>query len=107
VHARFERNFCTLEVGHQRHHSYAGVLQGVFDDLGTVCHLRQQFGRHEGANLNLAQAGGHQGVDPFELVSGGHGGLDGLQSIAGANFRDQDIWHGCCHGVGSVNNGSI
>ena len=32
--------------------------------LGRVGHLRQQLGRHEGADLDLAQAGGVQRVDP-------------------------------------------
>ena len=91
VHAGAQRGLGAAQVGHQGHHGHAGVRQRVAHDLGGIGHLRQQLGRHERADLDLAQARGHQRVDPDELVGGGHHGLDRLQAVAGADLADQDV----------------
>ena len=64
------------------------------------------FGRHEGADLDFAQAGRDQRVDPALLVFGGHGGLHGLQAVARADLADQDFGRGCLHGRGSDGKGA-
>ena len=94
VHAGAQRGLGAAQVGHQGHHRHAGVRECMAHHLGGVGHLRQQLGRHEGADLDLAQAGGHQRVDPAHLSRGGHGGLDRLQAVAGADFADQDVGRG-------------
>jgi len=83
----------TAQVGHQCHHGKPGQRQGVPHHVGNIGHLRQQPGRHKGANFNFTQAGTRKGIQPGHLVRGGHGGLDALQPVARAHFTDQNCIH--------------
>ena len=103
VHAGRERRLGAAQVGHQRHHRQAGQGARVAHQLGRVGQLRQQLGRHEGADLDLAQAGGVQRVDPGQLVRGGHGARHALQAVARADLADVHAVMGDrCHGGGSL-----
>ncbi len=51
--------------------------------------LRQQFGRDERADLDLAHPGGVLGVDPGDLLLGRHDLGDALQPVAQAHFADK------------------
>ncbi|MCY1365999.1 hypothetical protein D9M69_528750 [compost metagenome] len=95
VHARGQRRLGATPIGHQGHHGEAGVRSGegerVPHHLGHVGHLRQQLRWHEGADLDLAQAGGSQRGYPAAFVDRGHGGADRLQAVARADLADQHL----------------
>lgn len=54
----------TLGIGHQRDDAQAGNGAGEGNKLCRIGHLRQQRGRHETADLDLAHARCGFGGDP-------------------------------------------
>ncbi|MOA10164.1 hypothetical protein D3C78_1300410 [compost metagenome] len=81
------------QVGGEHGDDQVGIGQGVGDHCGSVGHLRQQLGRHEGGDLHVADAGGIGRVDPFQLVGSGHGALQALQTVTHAHFVDRYSCH--------------
>ncbi len=63
------------------------------DDLGRVGHGRNQLGRNERADLDLAQPRVGERADPGLLRLGGHEVLRVLQAVARPDFADVDVRH--------------
>jgi hypothetical protein len=61
--------------------------------------LRQQPRRHEGADLDLAQARGVGGANPLHLLRGGQRAGDALQAIAQADLANDGPARQRGHGV--------
>ena len=70
-----------LQVRRQRQHRHAGDRRRHANDLVGVGHLRQQFRRHEGADLEAADTAGDL-REPGDLVVGRNDPVKDLQSIA-------------------------
>jgi hypothetical protein len=88
-----------LDAAHirrQRLHRQAGDAHRRLDDRQRVGHLRDDAGRHEAANLDLAQAGPGEGGDPADFGVGRHARLGHLQPVA---RRDLAKAHMLCHGA--------
>ena len=69
VHAGVERGLRAAQVGHQRHHRQAGQGQRAWRTTSAASAIcGSSCARHEGADLDLAQAGGVQRIDPRQLL---------------------------------------
>jgi hypothetical protein len=112
VGAARQRPLCPSQVGHQHRGEEAWQGLGEGQHFFGVGQLRQQAGRHEGADLDLALAGRMGLAQPVELVRGRQHHGDALQAIAqphlahhglARNKRVADrrvgVRGGCVHGV--------
>jgi hypothetical protein len=99
VRAAGDGRFGAAQVGHQ--HRDVQPRQGFRKghQLGGVGQLRQQARRHEGADLDLAQACRVGGANPFHLLRGGQRAGDALQAVAQADLANHGPARQRGHGV--------
>jgi hypothetical protein len=94
VGARVDCAFGALQVGHQHRDRQPGQLERAGDDLGGIGQLRHQLGRHERADLDLAQPGTIGAVQPLQLVGGGQRARQDLQAVAQTDLAHDDCRRG-------------
>ena len=88
--ATIERALGALEIRHENRREEAGQGPGMREDFRGVGKLRQQAGRHERADLDLAQPGRMGVADPVELAGGRQDRRDALQAIAQTDLAYDD-----------------
>ncbi len=90
VRVGLDRAFGTFQIRHQHRRQQARQRFCEGHQIGGIGELRHQFGRHEGADLDFAQARRMRGTQPFELVRGGQYARQDLQAITQADFANHD-----------------
>ena len=91
VRAGGDRPFHALEVRRQGGDVQPRDGHGVTHELLAVGHLRQQFGRHEGADFDFGHACGGLGPDPGLLGLGGHDHVEALQAVARPHLAYENV----------------
>ena len=89
------RVFGAPEIRYQYRDDQVRDRQRVAYHVGSIRHLRQQFGRDEGANFDLPATGRRLRADPALFDCRRQYRVDTLQAVARANLTDEyvDVFH--------------
>jgi hypothetical protein len=89
----FDGALGAFEVGHQHRRFQPRQCLRELEHLSGVGELRQQTGRHEGADFDLALSGVVGIANPFDLLRRGQHPGDALQAVAQSDLaNDGAAW---------------